>query len=127
MKISASILIMLIPIVAAAQNYQGMNEGDMQKMMEQMQKMESCMQNVDQEELKVIEKRSYQVEDEVKALCAVGKRDEAQNKAIAFGEEVAKSPALQAMRKCGEMMPRMPKMPFTDEDHDYSSDHVCDE
>ncbi len=33
MKISASILSLLLPVTAIAQNYPGMNEGDMQDMM----------------------------------------------------------------------------------------------
>jgi hypothetical protein len=85
------------------------------------------MQNVDQGKLKVLEQRSYEIEAEVKSLCASGKRDEAQNKAISFGKEVAKDPTMQVMRKCGEMMKGMPlNMPFMDQDKDYSSHHVCD-
>jgi len=127
MKILASILLLLMPMVTVAQNYQGMNEEDMQKMMEQMQEMQSCMQNVDQGKLKVLEQRSYEIEAEVKSLCTSGKRDEAQKKAISFGKEVAKDPTMQAMRKCGEMMKGMtPNMPFMDQDKDYSSHHVCD-
>ncbi len=126
-QISASILLLLMPMVTVAQNYQGMNEGDKQKMMQQMQKMQSCMQNIDQAKLKVLEQRSYQIEAEVKSLCVSGKRDEAQEKAISFGKEMAKDPTMQAMRKCGEMMKEMmPKMPFMDQDKDHSSHHVCD-
>ncbi len=127
MKVSASILLLLIPMLAAAQNYQGMNEGDMQKIRQQMQKMQSCMKNVDQAKLKVLEQRSNQFGAEVKSLCASGKRDEAQKKAISFGKEMANDPSMQAMRKCGEMAEgMMPKMSFMDQDKDFSSHHVCD-
>jgi len=127
MKISAIILLLLMPIVTFAQNYQGMSEEDMQKMTQQMQKMETCMQNVDQAKLKVLEQRSYQFEAEVKSLCDSGKREEAQAKAISFGKEIAIDPTMQAMRKCNEMMKgMMPKMPFMDQHKDPSSHHVCD-
>ncbi len=133
MKIAAIILLLLIPTVSAAQNYQGMNKGDMQKMMQQMQKMQSCMQNVDQAKLKELEQRSNQLEAEVKSLCANGKRDKAQDKAISFGMKMMNDPEMQKMRKCGEMMkgmmptmPAMPTMPFMDQDKDLSSNHVCD-
>jgi len=127
MKILASILLLLMPMVTVAQNYQGMNEEDMQKMTQQMQKMKACMQNVDQSKMKVLEQRSYQMQAKVKSLCANGKRDEAQEKAISHGMELAKDPTMQAMRKCGEMMKgTMPMMPFMDQDKDYSSHHVCD-
>ncbi|MEN8262107.1 MAG: hypothetical protein ABFR82_01430 [Nitrospirota bacterium] len=127
MKISASILLVLIPMVAAAQNYQGMNEEEMQKVMQQMQKMQACMQNVDQDKLKVLEQRSNQFGAEVKSLCTSGKRDEAQKKAISFGKEMAKDPSMQAMKKCGELSKgMMQKMPFMDQDIDRSKHHVCD-
>ncbi len=127
MKISAIILLLLMPMITVAQNYQNMSEEDMQKMMQQMQEMQSCMQNVDQAKLKVLEQRSYQMEAEVKSLCANGKRDEAQTKAISFGNEIANDPTIQAIRKCSEMMKgTMPKMPFMDQDRDRSSHHVCD-
>ncbi len=127
MKISTCILLLLIPMIAAAQNYQGMNEEDMQKVMQQMQKMQACMQNVDQDKLKALEQRSKKFEAEVKSMCDSGKRDKAQQKAISFGMEIAKDPSMQQMRKCGELSKgMMPKMPFMDQDKDYSSHHVCD-
>ncbi len=128
MKISASILLLLIPILAAAQNYQGMNKEDMQKVMQQMQEMQACMQNVDQDKLKALEQRSNRFGAEVKSLCASGKRDKAQQKAISFGKEMANDPSMQAMRKCGELSKgTMPKMPFMDQDIDRSKHHVCDQ
>jgi hypothetical protein len=127
MKMSTVILLLLMPMVAGAQNYQGMNEADMQKMMEQMQKMQSCMENVDQEQLKALEQRSYQYEAELKSLCASGKRDEAQKKAMLFGKEIAKDPAMKAMSKCREMAKGVNlKMPFMAQEEDASNKHVCD-
>ncbi len=127
MKISLSILLLLIPMVAAAQNLQGMNNEQMQKIMQQMQEMQACMQKVDKDKLKALEKRSKQFEAEVKSLCTNGKRDKAQKKAISFGKEIAKDPSMQAMRKCGELSKgTMQNMPFMDQETDYSKRHVCD-
>ncbi len=85
------------------------------------------MQNVDQAKMKVLEQRSYQIEADIKSLCASGKRDEAQEKVISFGKEMAKDTTMQSMRKCGEMAKgMMPKMPFVDQGKDRSSHHVCD-
>ena len=132
MKISAIILLLLMPMITVAQNYQNMSEEDMQKMMQQMQKMQSCMQNIDQAKLKAIDQRSSQSLANIDSLCAGGKRDEAQAKAISYGKEMAKDPTMQAMKKCGEMMSSemmegmMPKTPLMDLDKDLSSRHVCD-
>jgi hypothetical protein len=104
-----------------------MNEADMQKMMQQMEQMQSCMEKIDEEQLKALEKRSNRLEREVKALCDNGKRDEAQKKAIEFGKEIAKDPSMKQMRQCGEMVATMvPKMAFADENKPGDDHHVCD-
>ena len=132
MKILAIILLLLMPMITVAQNYQNMSEEDMQKMMQQAQKMQSCMQNIDQAKLEAIDQRSSQILANIDSLCASGKRDEAQAKAISYGKEMAKDPTMQAMKKCGEMMSgemmqgMMPKTPLMDLDKDLSSRHVCD-
>jgi len=124
MKMPAIVLLLLLPTVAMAQNYQGMSEADMQKMMQEMQ---ACMQNVDQNKLKALEQRSNQFEAEMKSMCASGKRDEAQAKAIAFSMEIRNDPTIQALRKCGEIMKgMMPMMPFMKQDKDFSKHHICD-
>jgi len=128
MKILATILFLLMPLVTFAQGYPSMNEQDMQKMMQQMQKMQTCMQSVDQEKLKEIEKQSKKFEVEIESLCSSGKRDKAQKKAISFGEKMMKAPEIKTMQKCSKMMiDAMPDMPFMDMDKDYSEHHVCDE
>jgi hypothetical protein len=131
MKIFAVVLLLLSPAVIQAQNYQNMSEQDMQEMMQQAQKMQECMMNIDQEKLRGIEQRSKQFDAELKALCAEGKRDEAQAKAISYGMEMAKDPTLLEMRKCGEMyqgmVPNMPYMgQYQEEDEERSSHQVCD-
>ena len=124
MKTPSIVLLLLLPIVSIAQNDQGMSQADMQKM---MQEMETCMQNIDQKKLKALEKRSTQFEENMKSLCASGKRDEAQARAIKFGMEVMNDPAIRNLRKCGEIMQgMMPTMPFMEQDQDYSDRHVCD-
>ncbi len=127
MKKLAFLLFLLIPSISVAQNYPRMNETDMQQMMQQMEKMETCMKKVDESKLKALEQRSRQMETEVKSLCAKGKRDEAQQKAISFGKEVANDETMKTMMKCGEMMKDvMPKMSFTGLDKESASRHICD-
>ncbi|MFA6162950.1 MAG: hypothetical protein WC685_05950 [Methylobacter sp.] len=123
MKKLITITFLLLPIVAVAQDIPDMSE----EMMLQMQNMQTCMEGVDQTALQSFEQRSSQMDSELKALCASGKRDEAQQLAISFGQEMAKTSALQEMKRCGEMMKgvAMPNMPIV-KDTDYSIHHVCD-
>ncbi len=132
MKLSVIILLILMPMVAVAQNYQNMSEEDMQKMMQQMQKAQSCMEKIDQAKLDALDKRSSQMLAKVESLCAKGKRDEAQKTAISFVKEMAKDPTIKSMKKCSEMMSgemmqgMMPQIPTMDLEQDSTSQHVCD-
>lgn len=124
-------LLCLAPIISFAQNPMGMNEADMQKMMQQMQKAQACMEKIDQSELEALEKKSKQFEAEMKSLCASGKRDAAQDKAMVYMKEIGNSSAVKEAKRCGEMMEgvmqgMMQKMPLMSEDKDYTSQHVCD-
>ena len=120
---------LLSPVTALAQD---MNQQDMQNMMAQMQEMAVCMQTVDQNEVKALEKDTKKFEAEMKGLCNDGKRDEAQERAIEFSKKVMNSPALTTMRKCTEKMSvamkgMMPNMDPEEIAKDYSKRHVCDE
>ena len=123
------ILILFSPLTV---NAQGMNQQDMQNMMGQMQEMAACMQTVDQNEVEALDKESKIFEAEMKELCNDGKRDEAQNRAIAYSRKVMSSQAFTTIRKCTENMPAsmrgmMPNMDPEEIAKDYSKHHVCDE
>lgn len=127
MKTLVIILFLLVPVLTVAQNYQGMSEAEMQKMMQQMQEMQACMENVDQEKMKRLEQQSRQFDADLKSLCAKGQRDEAQQKALSYSKEILNDPTLLTLKKCGEMMKdTMPNLPFTDYEDDPSGGHVCD-
>ncbi|MGB7933033.1 MAG: hypothetical protein WCH04_12550 [Gammaproteobacteria bacterium] len=130
MKIPAGVLALLLPVLAIGQNYPGMSGGDTQNMMLQMQKMQACMQSVDQSRLQAFEQQAKRVEAEVKSLCASGKRDEAQQKAVAFSQEFASDPDTRKLMECTKMMSSaMPEMPFMDQANDSGNSvkHVCDQ
>ncbi len=124
MKISAIILLLLVPPVSYAQSYQNMSPEEMQQMMMEMQ---SCMANIDQAEMKALEQRANQFEAELNNLCAAGKHDKAQAMAISFGQEIANDPTIQDLRKCTKMMSgMMPVQPFMEPDKYLTGLHVCD-
>lgn len=129
-KIALSLIFVVIAFIPVAQG-QGMNEGDMQNIMKAMQKVQECMAKVDQSDLAALEQRGEEMEAEIKALCDQGKRDKAQKKAIAFSKEMMKNPALQQMKKCGEiskgMLPEGSVPEMEDDEFDPSKGHVCDE
>ena len=120
-----------LPISASAQNFGGMqmNEAQMQQMMQQAQQMQECMANIDQAELEAFQQKAEEMDAEVKALCAAGKRDAAMARAMAFGKESMNNKVMQDMQKCGEGMKNMmPNLPRTAQPHDDRTEprHICD-
>jgi hypothetical protein len=128
MKIFIMALLLAVPAAVSAQNNQVMNQADVQNMMQQMQKVQECMQSIDQSQLEELQKRSEQASSEIDALCAAGDRAKAQKKAIAFAKEAATFPAMKQMQKCGKLVQgELPGMPTNFEQKDFSETHVCDE
>ncbi len=130
MKTSMTLIFLLLPAIAFAQNYGNMNKGDMQNMMQVMQQVQQCMADIDQTKLKELQTRSEQAKKKIDTLCAQGKRDKAQEQAISFGRKIASDPTIKQMQKCGEMaqgaMP-MPDMVETYDEEKYANQHVCDQ
>jgi Skp family chaperone for outer membrane proteins len=128
MKYTLWIIVILLSTPVYAQNISNMNEQDMQQMMEQAQKMQACMQDIDQSRLPELERRSHDMQAEVKSLCAEGKRDRAEQTAMDFAMEMSQDKDLQAMRKCGEMMQGvMPKIPPIGYERSAKNKHICDQ
>ena len=104
-----------------------MNQADMEKMMQQMNKVQRCMQKVDKSKLEQLEKRSNAFGTEVKILCDGGKRDDAQEKALSFTKEMMDSKEMKLLQKCAKMAEGMVQaMPFQPDIQDYKDKHVCD-
>lgn len=123
------ILFLLSPATVFAQQ---MSQQDMQNMMVQVQEVQECMQTIDQNELNNLQEESKIFEAEVKSLCKNGKRDEAQDKAMAYSKEVINSAAMATMRKCtenlsGALKGMMPDLSPEKIAKDFSDKHVCDE
>ncbi|NNK96456.1 MAG: hypothetical protein HKP41_19080 [Desulfobacterales bacterium] len=122
-------LVMLVfPTIAYSQNYPGMNQGDMQKMMQQMKKVQQCMEGIDQSQLNDLQMRAEQMKREIDTLCAQGSRSKAQKTALSFSKEIAKDPSMNQMRKCGELAQgAIPNVPTMYDEKDMASKHVCDQ
>jgi indole-3-glycerol phosphate synthase len=122
-------LLLILPALASAQNFQNMSEADMQNMMQQAQKMQACMAGIDQSDLEKFEQRANQMQARVDALCASGKRDEAQEEGIAFAREVSSNESMKKMQTCSKMMQgAMPGMPTTRQEAAdmVGNRHICD-
>jgi len=124
-----AILLLCLPTWVMAQN-----EQQMQYMMEQAQKAQVCMAELDRDQLEEMAKKAEQVEAEIKSLCAEGKRTEAQSKGMKYGMEMSQSEVAKDMRKCSKMMSSalagmgssiMPSVGFPDV-NEMKDTHICD-
>ena len=95
----------LAPVAAMAAPQ--MSDEQMQQMMQNAQQMQDCMGQIDEADMQAFEDKAEAMDKEIKALCAAGKRDEAQAKAMAYGKEMAASPTMKAMKQCGDMAMKM--------------------
>ena len=121
------LILAFVPSLAMAQSNSGMSQ-DMMNMMEQAQKAQACMQNIDTSEFEKIEQEGRKMETKIKSLCTCVKLDEAQKQAIAYSREMMSRPAMEQMRECSEMLRGMiPKMPFDNFEEEFENKHICDE
>ena len=116
----------LFPISGFAQS--DLTQGNIMKMMEQAQKAQACMQGVDESAFESIEAEGKAMQADIKALCANGERDDAQDKAQAYAKELMGRPEMAKVRECSEMLRGiLPEMPFDNFEEKYANSHVCDD
>ncbi len=105
----------------------GMDSAQMQLMMENAQKMQACMSEIDASAMEAMARDAQAVQQKIKALCAAGKREQALSDAIAYGKQVNASPEMQKMQGCRQYMKgMMPKITLPDAGTKDGS-HICDE
>lgn len=130
MKISSCLMMLLMTFSVYAKNNAGMDQQQMQAMMQKAQEMQTCMQNVDESEMQAFQQRAEKMGAEVKALCAAGKRGDAQSKLISYAKELNNDTTMQTLKKCGEimqgMMPEVSRIAQTHE-RDNPQSHICDQ
>ena len=123
-------LLLILPALASAQNFQNMSEADMRNMMQQAEKMQACMSEIDQSDLEKFEHQANQVQAKIDALCTSGKRDEAQEEGVAFAREVSSNESMKKMQTCSKMMEgAMPGLPTTPQEAAdmVGNRHICDQ
>lgn len=114
-----------------AQNFPGLNQTDMQQMMESAQKMQACMAEIDHAQLEVLQQKGAQLESRVQRLCASGQRQEAMQLAMDESKKMMADPTIQHMRKCSEMMPAAMNQIVADmlakmQEPGPADQHICD-
>ena len=100
----ASLVLGLTAVQATLAQSPGMNEQQMQQLMQQAQQMQACFANVDQQALMALGEKARAVESEVRTHCQAGRKAEALRTAVQFGQSISQDKNVQAARKCGEQI-----------------------
>jgi len=104
---------------------QNVDQGQMQIMMQEMQKMQICMSKVDMSSLEKMQAEAIHIEKEVRQLCQNNQRTQAQNKAMAYAKKVMNMPAVLQIKECSKNTTMASMMEF--DINDFKTKHVCDE
>ncbi len=131
MKHYISLAILTVSSFAAnAQNPAGLSQEEMQQMLQAAQAMQTCLQQIDPATMERLRSQSMQLSTDIKTLCTDGKRDAAQDKALAFAKQTAKDPAMQTLIECGRQMhgkyPQLQQLAYADIERELADRHVCD-
>jgi fumarate hydratase class II len=73
-----------------------------------------------------LQQQSKKMQTEIEALCKLGKRDEAQATAMRYGQEIAASEDMQAIKNCGEMAQQMMQHMQMGGGAEGKTTHICD-
>jgi len=103
----------------------------MQKMAEQAEAAQKCMEGIDQKELDALQKRAEAASKEIERLCAAGKKDEALTRGLALSREMRSNATIKKLRECTKDMSEMMKgmmptqMPGMNDEPDPTDRDIC--
>ena len=86
--------------LASTAHAQVLDGGQIQMLLGQAEQIEQCMAEANNSATQDLLQRGERVSAEIENLCKAGKRDAAQAKALAFGREMADSPAMANLQEC---------------------------
>jgi len=98
------VIALLLPTALLAQNFGGLNQEDMQKMMQQAKAAQECMAKIDQSQLSELQVRSEELATEVRELCKSGDEEQARSKAVEYAKELEADPTVQQLKECSGLI-----------------------
>jgi len=136
LNVLAGFVVLFVALSSGSVSAQGMPNIDFSKMdVGALQKafveFENCMQDVDVNDFKALQKQAESASNEIDDLCSAGKRDLAQSKAKALYKEVKGDKTLQMAIDCSDgltdLMPNQgPQSPLNDKYENLGDSHICD-
>lgn len=100
MQIGVKVLAGIALSMCSVAHAQMLDGEQIQMLINQAQEIEGCMSRLDEQSTADLRARSERISVEIDGLCSAGKREQAQQLALAFGREMADSPAMANLQDC---------------------------
>ena len=102
-----------------------------EQMMQGMMQMQRCIaETVDSDYLEKMAANGERIANSIEQLCKAGKRQEAQDTALQYAQQMQSDPNFQALQKCiaqiGGTFPGAPALQDEFDLDELSKNHVCD-
>ncbi len=121
-KIFSSLL--LSSLILIAQEMPQMKGQNMEKMMQEMQKMQTCMAKINFNSLATLQEEAERVQKNIDEMCKQGKRNKAQTTAIDFSHKVMNYHAVVQLKQCSKGTAMEGMMQISEQN--FKEHHVCD-
>jgi len=135
------LLLLVSPVLVAAQQPPGMDPAEMmrrfqdpaamQRMAAEAEATQQCIAGIDQAKIEALQARGEAAAKEIETLCAAGKKKEALSRALEMSSEMRADPTVQKLRECTkgmtEMMRSMPwaQLPGVADEPDPTDRDIC--
>jgi len=120
-----ALILSLLYTLGTSQDISSMNEAQMQAMMQEMQKVQVCLSQLDMSALQNMQTEALHAQNDVKKLCESGQRDKAQKIAINFSKRMLHMHVLSELKGCVKDSAMASMMDINAQD--FSKRHVCDD
>lgn len=99
-KTGVRVLVSALWALSNSAHSQVLDSGQIEGLLGQAQQIEQCMAAANTAATQALRQRGELISAEIEKLCKAGQRDAAQAKALAFGREMADSPAMANLQDC---------------------------
>jgi hypothetical protein len=118
----------VLPLVALAQDWGGIDSRVSPEMIKKLSEAQACFEKIDQSQLEALQKEATAETDAIRQLCREGSRSDAQKQAVALGRKMIEEPVMKELQVCvTDLQATMPQLAWAElEESESGPTHVCD-
>lgn len=123
-----AVSLIFIPFAASAQNFgnQHVDKARLQQIMQEAKRAQVCMAEIDKNALEEFKQKSQELNNEIKKLCADGKRNKAAERIKQFKDDALQSKVMTQIKNCTQGMENMMGGTSSSTYLEAKGQHICD-